>query len=92
MGGAFAGDGQVQGVALGTGDGAGLREVFGFEGSYSPLGGWLGLGWGAKMTQMPKLSRLHDQEAFLGRKEEVSGQSFPLPLGKAQLLPWSQKA
>lgn len=31
------------------------------------------------MTQMPKLSLLHDQEAFLRRKEVVSGH-FLLPL------------
>lgn len=37
------------------------------------------------MTQMPKLSLLHDQEAFLRRKEVVSGH-YLLPLRKALVL------
>ena len=56
-----------------------LREVFGTEGPYNLSGRWPGLGWGGRMTQMPKLSLLHDQEAFLRRKEVVSGH-FLLPL------------
>lgn len=55
----------------------------GVESSSSPLGGWLGLGWRARLNQ---ILLQHDQEAVIGRKEVVSVYSFLLPLGKAQLL------
>lgn len=70
---------------------SGVEGGFGVWGILQSFRRMAGFGMG-RWLQMPKLSILHDQEIFLGRKEGVSGQSFPPPLGKAQLLTWSQKA
>lgn len=48
-----------------------LRDVFGVEGSCSPLGEGLGLGRGARLIKTPKFSIWCDWEAFLGRKWSV---------------------